>query len=42
VGEPAEAWQLLVSYDAVLLGLGLAAYVAGAVIFARRDLPAPL
>jgi len=42
VGEPAEAWQLLASYDAVLLGLGLAAYAVGAVIFARRDLPAPL
>jgi ABC-2 type transport system permease protein len=37
-----ESWQLLARYDGVLLGLGLAAYVLGAVIFARRDLPAPL
>ncbi len=28
--------------DAVLLGLGLACYLAAAVIFCRRDLPAPL
>ena len=40
-GQP-DAWWLLARYDAVLLGIGLAAYVAGAVIFARRDLPAPL
>jgi ABC-2 type transport system permease protein len=37
-----EAWTLLASYDGVLLGLGIAAYAVGAVIFARRDLPAPL
>ena len=42
VGSPAEAWRLLAGYDAALVGLGLAAYVAGGVIFARRDLPAPL
>jgi ABC-2 type transport system permease protein len=42
VGGGAEAWRLLVWYDGILLGLGAAAYVAGAVIFARRDLPAPL
>jgi ABC-2 type transport system permease protein len=30
------------TYDAVLLGLGLAAYLVGAVVFSRRDLPAPL
>ncbi|MBX9788540.1 MAG: ABC transporter permease [Pirellulales bacterium] len=40
--EPDAAWQLLAQYNAVLLGLGLVAYVAGAVIFCRRDLPAPL
>jgi len=40
-GEPA-AWWLLARYDAVLLGIGLFAYVVGGVIFARRDLPAPL
>ena len=40
-GEP-DAWWLLARYDVVLLGIGLAAYVAGGIIFARRDLPAPL
>ena len=42
VGGDAEAWALLARYDAILRGVGLAAYVAGAVIFSRRDLPAPL
>jgi ABC-2 type transport system permease protein len=40
-GTP-EAWSLLARYDGVLLGVGLVAYLVGAVIFARRDLPAPL
>jgi ABC-2 type transport system permease protein len=40
-GQP-DAWWLLARYDAALLGIGLAGYLAGAVIFARRDLPAPL
>ncbi|MFM8579513.1 MAG: ABC transporter permease subunit [Planctomycetaceae bacterium] len=40
-GAP-DAWFLLARYDGVLLGIGLAAYVIGAVVFARRDLPAPL
>jgi ABC-2 type transport system permease protein len=40
-GQP-EAWWLLARYDLVLLGIGLAGYLIGAVIFARRDLPAPL
>jgi ABC-2 type transport system permease protein len=38
----ADSWRLLGWYDGTLLGIGLAAYVAGAVVFARRDLPAPL
>jgi len=42
VGGTAEAWWLAARYDAVLIGIGLAGYLAGAVIFARRDLPAPL
>lgn len=42
VGDPATAWRLLLVYDGVLLGLGITAYVAGAWIFAKRDLPAPL
>jgi hypothetical protein len=42
VGDPAEAWQRLAAYDGVLLGIGVVAYMAGAAIFAKRDLPAPL
>jgi len=42
VGGNAEAWTLLAGYDSVLLGLGILAYVVGALIFSRRDLPAPL
>jgi len=42
VGGTAEAWWLVARYDAVLIGIGLAGYLAGALIFARRDLPAPL
>jgi ABC-2 type transport system permease protein len=42
LSEPAGAWRMLVEYNGILLGLGLAAYALGAVIFCRRDLPAPL
>jgi ABC-2 type transport system permease protein len=42
VGGGAEAWRLLGWYDGTLLGIGLIAYAVGAVIFSRRDLPAPL
>ena len=42
VGGGAEAWRLLGWYDGTLLGIGLIAYAIGAVIFSRRDLPAPL
>jgi len=42
VGPPEESWRLLATYDGVLIGIGVAAYVVGAVLFARRDLPAPL
>lgn len=42
VDGTAASWRLLASYDAILLGLGVAAYAVGAVVFARRDLPAPL
>lgn len=42
VGGGPESWALLVRYDAVLLGIGLAAYLLGAWLFSRRDLPAPL
>jgi ABC-2 type transport system permease protein len=42
VGGGLDSWLLLARYDGVLLGIGLVAYALGAVIFARRDLPAPL
>ncbi len=42
VGGGTAAWELLARYDGILLGLGLAAYGVGALIFSRRDLPAPL
>lgn len=42
VGGTTESWMLLARYDGILLGIGLAAYVLGAVAFAKRDLPAPL
>jgi len=40
--RPDEAWALSLRYDGVLLGLGLLGYLGAAVIFCRRDLPAPL
>ena len=42
VGDAAESWRLLAAYDGVLIGVGVVAYVIGAVVFAKRDLPAPL
>ena len=42
INRPNEAWRLTLEYNGVLVGLGLAAYGIAAVIFARRDLPAPL
>jgi hypothetical protein len=42
VGGGGESWRLLGQYDGILLGVGIAAYVLGAAIFSRRDLPAPL
>ncbi len=54
VGDASRAWSVWfetapgsyelggIGYDSVLIGLGLAAYVVAAVVFARRDLPAPL
>ena len=40
--SPERAWELSLRYDGTLVGLGLAAYVIAAVVFCRRDLPAPL
>ena len=42
VGGGPEAWRMLAWYDGFLLGIGIVAYLIGAVIFSRRDLPAPL
>ena len=37
-----EAWRLSLRYNAILLGLGMAAYGVAAIVFTRRDIPAPL
>jgi ABC-2 type transport system permease protein len=42
VGNPEQAMGTLAQYSAVLIGLGLLFYIAGGVIFCRRDLPAPV
>ncbi len=53
IADPRRSWSFWIfdndtlllgglGYDAVLIGLGLGCYLLAAVIFARRDLPAPL
>jgi len=42
VGGGWQAWQLLLQYDGVLIGVGLVGYLIGGIVFIRRDLPAPL
>jgi ABC-2 type transport system permease protein len=42
VSSTADAWLLMARYDAVLIGIGLGAFLVGGIIFTRRDLPAPL
>jgi len=42
VADPAGAWVLSRDYDGTLIGIALAAYVLAAVVFCRRDLPAPV
>jgi ABC-2 type transport system permease protein len=37
-----DSWRLLVEYNTPLIAVGLVSYLAGAIIFCRRDLPAPL
>lgn len=39
---PDRAWNTSLRYDGTLLGLGLVCYVVAAVVFSRRDIPAPL
>jgi ABC-2 type transport system permease protein len=40
--RPDEAWAISLRYDGVLIGLGAVGYIGAAVIFCRRDLPAPV
>jgi hypothetical protein len=54
VAQPAEAWSIWIYRDGgiaglglggqqlALVGLGMLCYLAGAVIFSRREIPAPL
>lgn len=42
VSDTERAWSMLLQYNGVLIGIGLAGYVAALVIFCRRDLPAPV
>ncbi len=42
VANPAEAGAILLRYNGVLLAIGAVSYILGAVVFCRRDLPAPL
>lgn len=39
---PGEAWGMALRHDGLLFGLGLGSYVLAAIVFCRRDLPAPL
>jgi ABC-2 type transport system permease protein len=39
---PEQALELSLRYDGLLFGLAAVAFIAGALIFCRRDLPAPL
>ena len=41
-GSGLDTWRLLAEYNTPLIIVGLASYVAGAIVFSRRDLPAPL
>ncbi len=37
-----DAWMAALGYNSILLALGTAAYVVAAVVFSRRDIPAPI
>jgi ABC-2 type transport system permease protein len=37
-----DSWQLLLEYNTPLIVVGVLSYFAGAIVFCRRDLPAPL
>lgn len=40
--DPAKAWQMALHYNGILIGLGAVGYALAAVVFAKRDIPAPL
>jgi ABC-2 type transport system permease protein len=42
VVSPERVWSMSLRYDGVLIGLALACYLLAAIVFCRRDLPAPL
>lgn len=42
IRDPGTAWTLAAQYAGTLVGLGLVFYTMAAVVFCRRDLPAPL
>jgi ABC-2 type transport system permease protein len=42
VNHPEDGWRLALEYNGLLVGLGLAGYAVGAIVFCRRDLPAPI
>lgn len=42
VGTDLATWQTLAEYNLPLVVVGLASYAVGAIVFSRRDLPAPL
>ena len=42
VNHPHDGWRLAAEYIGLQVGLGLAAYLVAAIVFCRRDLPAPL
>lgn len=42
ITDPASAWSDALRYNGILIGLGVASYVGAAVVFCRRDVPAPI
>ncbi len=42
VNHPHDGWRVAAEYVGLQVALGLAAYVVAAIVFCRRDLPAPL
>ena len=37
----ADGWIVSLRYNGTLLGIGLAGYLAAAIVFSRRDIPVP-